>query len=292
MEIRPLPKKQNVTFFEVQYFHNAGKQGTAKHVLLVTYSTEPDRFRAKHDKSVQHRVRFDLATDREIYRKAKKHLGEADAFALKQEIRRLKKDQDIITWFGLRQAHYATRHRYIKGKSFHTRELDPNNQVLVFIKPDNTFNVHFNWEGETISVVVTPHNGALSENQSLGVGYYTAATRDAELREHVTRLKQPKSSVPVDVPVEAATAMAVKDNAHNDDAPNAAVSGTEAISQVKTMHAQMQQLTMRPHRTNRAKQKNALSDQDVFDTICQRNAFTAPPGAHKLDLGTSIKLPL
>ncbi|SED25784.1 hypothetical protein SAMN02787142_2853 [Burkholderia sp. WP9] len=219
MEIRALPGKNKITFFEVQYFVNEGKQGTAKNVLLVTYSTEPSRLKAKTHKAVQHRVRFDLSTDREIYRKAKRHLGEADGEAVKQQIKRLKKEENIVTWFGIRQAHYVKRHKYAAGKSFHKRQLDPNNQVWVFIKPDGTFNAAFNWEGETISVIVKPHEGDLSENQSVGVGYYTSASADAELLERMSALKKPRQAASEDAIVtsEVETARTEKEPASHED---------------------------------------------------------------------------
>jgi hypothetical protein len=75
MKIRSLPQKKQITFFEVQYFVNEGKQGTAKNVLVVTYSTHPDRLRATNDKSLQQREYFTLTGGREINRKTKKHFG-------------------------------------------------------------------------------------------------------------------------------------------------------------------------------------------------------------------------
>jgi hypothetical protein len=53
MKIRALPQKKQITFFEVQYFVNEGKQGKAKNVLAVRYSTHPDRFRANISGDVQ-----------------------------------------------------------------------------------------------------------------------------------------------------------------------------------------------------------------------------------------------
>ncbi|MFL9965014.1 hypothetical protein PQR02_28970 [Paraburkholderia sediminicola] len=292
MEIRTLPEKNRITFFEVQYFVNAGKQGTAKNVLLVTYSTERDRLRAKTDKSVQHRVRFDLSIDREIYRKAKRHLGIEAGEAIKQEIRRLKKEEKIITCFGIRQVHYAKPHRYSPGKAFHTRQLDPNNQVLVFIKPDNTFNAQFNWEGQSISVIVKPHEGELSENQSVGVGYYTSASADAELLEHLSAWKQQKSAAPKEesdeLPASAIEAEEVRMDC--EDADNSALDSETTERPISTQSQRPRSIT--PKRaTKNQKQRVSLSDEAIFDEICRNSPFASSTDHHDTKIGTVIALP-
>jgi|GEM_PF-5686465 len=189
MKIRELPQKKQITYFEVQYFVNEGKQGKAKNVLAVRYSTHPNRFRAKNDESVQHREYFDLTCGREINRKTKKHFGIETSDEIKQRIKALKTNQNITTMFGIRQVRYKLPHKTLAGKWFHKRQLDINNVVFVHITEDNEFTASFMWEGEEISVVVTPHRGALSSGQSVGVGYYTSASANAELAERMLELK-------------------------------------------------------------------------------------------------------
>lgn len=189
MKIRALPQKKQITYFEVQYFFNEGKQGKAKNVLAVRYSTHPNRFRAKNDESVQHREYFDLTCGREINRKTKKHFGIETSEEIKQRIKALKTDHKITTMFGIRQVRYKLPHKTLAGKWFHKRQLDINNLVFVHVTEDNEFTANFSWEGEEISVVVTPHRGALSSGQSVGVGYYTSASADAELAERMLELK-------------------------------------------------------------------------------------------------------
>jgi hypothetical protein len=172
----------------VQYFVNEGKQGKAKNVLVVTYSKERNLFRAKNDKSVQYREYFDLTCGREINRKTKKYYGAEISEEIKQDIKALKTEKNITTMFGIRQVRYKFPHKTHAGKWFHKRQLDVANMVFAHIIDDSLI-ANFFWEGKKISVVISPHSCALKEGQSVGIGYYTSASSDAELAERLLELK-------------------------------------------------------------------------------------------------------
>ena len=291
MKIRSLPQKKQITFFEVQYFVNEGKQGKAKNVLAVTYSTHPNRFRAKNDKSVQHREYFDLTCGREINRKTKKYFGAEISEEIKQNIGNLKAKHDITTMFGIRQIRYKLPHKTIAGKWFHKRQLDTNNLVFVHIVEDE-FIAKFSWEGEEISVVVKPHRGELSQGQSVGVGYYTSASADAELEERLLELKGGRAAssderdtppasteeAPIeDAPTHATPAIAgpmcskKKESAQRDDS-------TQPIPAVKA-------------RTHHRKTYSRPTEYDIFQEVCRQSIYVDETERPAMNLGVSFQLP-
>jgi len=329
MKVKKLPQKKQLTFFEVQYFKNDGKQGTAKHVLLVTYSTDPNRGKAKTEKSVQHRVKFDLTTDREINRKTKRHLGAEASDEIKQHIKHLKQSEDTTTMFGFRQVSYTSAHKYTPGKFFYKRQLDITNQVFAYVKSDNTFTAQFIWEGESIRVDIMQHKGPLSERQSVGVGYYTSASSDAELLDIMTEWQRSKSagctSTQIDDSESEADATIPKAHLQTAIEPNTEKSPTHSETETEP-RANLdvpEQYQPRPARNGpqandgennwscsrevgksqkkardgkteqpaMTEQARYLSDVALFDKICLENLRADPRNKPRTDLGTSIRLP-
>lgn len=292
MEIRSLPLKKHITFFEVQYFVNEGKQGKAKNVLVVTYSTDRNRLRAKNDKSLQKREYFDLTCGREINRKTKKHFGAEISGEIKQNMSNLKETHNITTMFGIRQVRYKFPHKTIAGKWFHKRQLDINNLVFVHIVEDE-FIAKFSWEGEEISVVVKPHKGELSEGQSVGVGYYTSASADAELEKRLLELKSTRVASSDD----SDTLLASKAEAPvaNDDAATYVTSAiTEPMSR-KTECAPRDDSSQRAPdvkvRTDHRKTYIRKTEYDVFQEICRHSVFVDEKERPSISLGLSFQLP-
>jgi len=293
MKIRSLPQKKQITFFEVQYFVNEGKQGTAKNVLLVTYSTHPNRFRAKNDKSLQHREYFTLTGGREINRKTKKHFGAEISEEIKQSISNLKTKHNITTMFGVRQIAYKLPHKTIAGKWFHKRQLDTNNLVFVHINEDR-FTAKFSWEGEEISVVVTPHKGELSMRQSVGVGYYTSASAEKELEEHLLELKSARAAVfdENDSPLTPGeeTQITVDD---------ASICVTPAIAEPmwrKKKEGAPQNDSTQPVAavrvsTNHRKTYIRQTEYDIFQEMCRQSIFVDATERPATNIGVSFQLP-
>jgi len=329
MKVKKLPQKKQLTFFEVQYFKNDGKQGTAKDVLLVTYSTDPNRGKAKTEKSVQHRVKFDLTSGREINRKTKRHLGVEASGEIKQYIKHLKQSEDTTTMFGFRQVSYATAHRYTPGKFFYKRQLDLTNQVFAYIKSDNTFTAEFIWEGESICVDIMQHKGPLSERQSVGVGYYTSASSDAELLDRMIEWQRPKSAgcpatqiydteseagatIPksqVQTAIqpnmqespaqsEMETEPRANINVPEQDRPRPTRKGPPANDRENNWscgkEAGKPQKKARDGKTKQpamTEQARYLGDVAMFDKICLENLRADPRNKPRTDLGTGIRLP-
>lgn len=293
MKIRSLPLKKQITFFEVQYFVNEGKQGKAKNVLAVTYSTHPNRFRAKNDKSVQHREYFDLTCGREINRKTKKHFGAEISGEIKQNISNLKAKHNITTMFGIRQIRYKLPHKTIAGKWFHKRKLDTDNLVFVHIV-DDKFTAKFSWEGEEISVVVKPHKGELSAGQSVGVGYYTSASADAELEE---RLLELKSTRPVNfsesdsVPASTEKAPIADENAATYVTPADAGPRCSKKTECAPRDDSTQRVPAVKARTNHRKTYIRQTEYDVFQEMCRRSIFADETERPSISLGLSFQLP-
>jgi len=303
MKINALPRKKQITYFEVQYFINEGKQGKAKNVLVVTYSKEPNLFKAKSDKSVQYREYFDLTYDREINRKTKKYFGLEKSEEIKQNIKALKKDHNITTMLGIRQVRYKLPHRSMPGKWFHKRQLDINNFVYVHLTEDK-FTANFFWEGEEISVVVTPHEGELSSGQSVGVGYYTSASADAELAERMLELKKARAinSVGNDIdPTTEERASVTNDAAvmcTSTDKHAALEEVEEAIPERacdgKTEYVSSNNAHRTPHSSNppayRREKQVKRTEYELFLEMCKNNGYgeSAQP---MISLGVSFQMP-
>jgi len=294
MKIKSLPQKKQITFFEVQYFVNEGKQGKAKNVLVVTYSTHPNRFRAKNDKSVQHREYFDLTCGREINRKTKKHFGIDISGEIKQNISNLKAKYNITTMFGIRQIRYKLPHKTIAGKWFHKRQLDTNTLVFVHIAEDE-FTAKFAWEGEEISVVVKPHRGELSTGQSVGVGYYTSASAHAELEERLLELKSTPTAANLGE-IDNALASAGEASIADEDAPtDVAAVIAESRCHNKTESAPRddspQSVPVLKAKTNHRKTHTHRTEYDVFQEMCRHAIFADETQRPAMGLGVSFQLP-
>lgn len=303
MKIKSLPQKEQITFFEVQYFVNEGKQGKAKNVLAVTYSTHPDRFRAKNDKSVQCREYFDLTCGRAINRKTKKYFGIETSEKIKQSIKALKTDQGITTMFGIRQIRYKLPHRSIPGKWFHKRQLDIDNMVFVHITEDK-FTANFSWAGDTISVCVTPHQGQLAINQSVGVGYYTSASSDAELAERLLELKNARAMISVANDIEPTTAETTP--VANDDTVILAPKDGTAISETEvdipeqacereTEYGPSDDIAQPPASGNapayHRKRHVQRTEYDVFQEMCKNSVYVDDSKRLMISLGLNFQLP-
>jgi len=292
MKIRSLPLKKQITFFEVQYFVNEGKQGKAKNVLAVTYSTHPNRLRAKNDKSVQHREYFDLTCGREINRKTKKYFGTEMSDEIKQSIKSLKTEHDITTMFGIRQVRYKLPHKTIAGKWFHKRQLDINNLVFVHIAEDK-FTAKFSWEGEEIAVDVKPHRGALSNGQSVGVGYYTTASTDAELAERMLELKSAATANSFESDTKHTTADEAP-NEHDDAAVCVTTDIPEQVPDSKTKYLppndSVRPASITQGRIGHRKKYVQRTDDDVFQEMC-RNSVYGDTTEPTISLGLSFQFP-
>lgn len=304
MKISALPQKNKITYFEVQYFVNEGKQGKAKNVLVVTYSTERNLFRAKNDKSVQHREYFDLTCDREINRKTKKYYGPETSDEIKRSIKALKMDQGITTMFGIRQVRYKLPHRSVPGKWFHKRQLDVDNLVFVHII-DHTFTANFSWAGEEISVVVAPHRGTLSINQSVGVGYYTSASADAELEKRMREFKQAKEaeSVANDIVAAPADTSATSDDeviaycetnteaaaSEIDVGCTARIDGTETASIPDNEKRTI--LPIKNFASYTQRKYVQATEFDVFQEMCKNSIYVDDDNRPVISLGLSFQLP-
>lgn len=293
MKIRSLPPKKQITFFEVQYFVNEGKQGKAKNVLAVTYSTHPNRFRAKNDKCVQHREYFDLTCGREINRKTKKHFGAEISGQIKQRISDLKDKHDITTMFGIRQIRYKLPHKTIAGKWFHKRQLDTNNRVFVHIAGDE-FTANFFWEGDEISVVVKPHTGELSTGQSVGVGYYTSASADAELEERLLELKR-AGAARAD---ESDALLAPTEEAHiaDDDASSYVTPTIPGLMWSKKIECEPRIHPAQSAPTVKTRTKHRSTDirqteYDIFQELCRHSIFVDETERPAINLGVRFQLP-
>lgn len=293
MKIRSLPQKKQITFFEVQYFVNEGKQGKAKNVLAVTYSTHPNLRRAKNDESVQHREYFDLTCGREINRKTKKHFGVETSEEIKQSVKDLKTKHNITTMFGIRQIRYKLPHKTLAGKWFHKRQLDTNNLVFVHVTEEGKFTANFAWEGQEISVVVTPHKGELSLGQSVGVGYYTSASADAELAERMLELKNPRTDNSVECDIKHATTTEA-----TNECDDAAICVTKDIpgpvcdSKICFLPSTdaVRPASITEARTSHRKKYAQRTDDDVFQDLCRHSVYvdaTEPT----ISLGLSFQLP-
>lgn len=292
MKIRSLPLKKQITFFEVQYFVNEGKQGKAKNVLAVTYSTHPNRLKAKNDKSVQNREYFDLTCGREINRKTKKYFGAEMSDEIKQSIKTLKKEHDITTMFGIRQVRYKLPHKTIAGKSFHKRQLDINNLVFVHIAEDK-FTAKFSWEGEEIAVEVKPHRGQLSMGQSVGVGYYTTASTDAELAERMLELKSAATANSFESDTKHATTGETY-NEHGDAAVCVTTDIPEPVCDSKTKYLPSDSVRPVPITKARAGHRNKYvqrTEYDVFQEMCRNSAYGDETERTAISLGVSFQLP-
>lgn len=293
MKIRSLPQKKQITFFEVQYFVNEGKQGKAKNVLAVTYSTHPNLHRAKNDESVQHREYFDLTCGREINRKTKKHFGAETSEEIKQNVKNLKTKHNITTMFGIRQIRYKLPHKTLAGKWFHKRQLDTNNLVFVHVTEEGKFTANFVWEGQEISVVVTPHRGELSVGQSVGVGYYTSASADAELAERMLELKNRRTANSVECDINHATTNQAL-NEHDEVAVCITTDISELVCDSK-MRFLPSNDPVRPAltttaRTGHRKKYAQRIDDVVFQEMC-RNSIYGDATEPTTSLGLSFHFP-
>lgn len=188
MKFSKLPAKDLLTYFNVQLFHNNGGKGVAKNVVQVTYSTHPDRCRAKNDRALQKIVRFDLRSkNQEINRMIKKHQGEEVSSAVKATIRSLKKEKDITAMFAYRKVQYTFPHKFQKDKFFFKRQLDVNNSVLLLKYPGDRAVLAFAWEDDQIMVELRDHINP-KPNQSVSYGYYDC--KGATMEELTARFEQ------------------------------------------------------------------------------------------------------
>lgn len=288
MEILTLPKKASLTFFEVQYFQNeGGGKGKAKHVLLVTYSKHPNLHIAKTDKKAQVRVKFDLSVGREIYRRAKTHLGADVADEIKRGVRGLKKQYDLMSMFGIRCVISKNAHKYTKGKFFYKRKLDPNNSVFATIGDCGSLNTVFSWEGEYISVVVKPHKSTLSDKQSRGVGYYTSASANADLRENMIKKWGPKETIS-GIDSDEINVLDVDDNVDDLDEYEL-TSKVQIEGQIPEPKSASIRIPEKKMKTAKTKKPFELEPQDLYDQMIRE--LSGGVNRYSSDLGTSIRLP-
>lgn len=288
MKIITLPKKANLTFFEVQYFCNeGGGKGKAKHVLLVTYSTHKNPVLAKRDKNKQVRVKFDLSIGREIYRRTKTHLGSDVADDIKREVRRLKKQFNITSMFGIRCVISKNAHKYTKGKFFYKRKLDPNNSVFATMGDDGLLNTVFSWEGEAISVVVKDHETIQSDKQSLGVGYYTSASANADLREDMIKKWGVKETIS-EVDSDEINVLDIDDNFDDLDEYEL-TSKVQVEGQIPELKSASIRIPEKKIKTAKNKKPVELEPQDLYDQMIRE--LSGGGNRYSGDLGTSIRLP-
>ncbi|CUI07678.1 hypothetical protein BN2497_10133 [Janthinobacterium sp. CG23_2] len=300
MKIRSLPPKKQLTFFEVQFFVNEGKQGKAKNVLAVRYSTHPNLFRAKNDESVQFREYFDLTSGREINRKTKKHFGLETSQKIKQSIKALLVEQDITTMFGIRQIRYKLPHKRLPGKWFYKRQLDINNLVFVHVTEEK-FTANFSWESEEISVVVSPHKGQLAVGQSVGVGYYTSASSNAELAERLLELKSARAMISVANDIKPTTPVANDDTvilAPKDErtaVSEAEVDIPEQACERETEYGPSDDVYQTPASGNapayHRKRYVQRTEYDVFQEMCKNSVYVDDTKYPMINLGLSFQLP-
>lgn len=191
MKIQALPQKEQITFFNAQYYHNVdadgkGTKGKAKHVLVVTYSTHPEPYKAKHS---TRKAKFYLRDEnKEINRLTRKHLSEEESEAIKQRIKTDKKQSGTTTWFGFRIQEYKLKDKYVKDAVFNKRETDPNNCVFFRIPKQGNISLMFVWEGQVIEVEMTNQVNPV-ERQSLAYAYWTNSTTQEQLEQRIKELK-------------------------------------------------------------------------------------------------------
>lgn len=192
MKIQELPSKDKLTHFNVQYYNNEASQGSATHVVQVTYSTNPDPIKARQ-KHHQRIVRFNLKTENKaINRLVKDHLGEAAKEEVKATIKELKKVVGIAACFGFRRVQYALNHKFVKGAIFHKNTIDPTAYVYWLLLPDNTNLMRFMWAGQLIDVPMILQANPVP-NQSLMYAYWNASVTEEELTHRFEEFKRGKA---------------------------------------------------------------------------------------------------
>lgn len=221
----------------------------------------------------------------------KKHFGVETSEEIKQSIKNLKTMHKITTMFGIRQIRYKLPHKTIAGKWFHKRQLDTNNLVFVHVTEDE-FTAKFSWAGEEISVVVTPHRGELSVGQSVGVGYYTSASADAELAERLLELKFTRAANPI----ESDTPLAPTEEAPiADEDSSTHIAIAEPTCDRKKEHTppvdSVQPARTPMTRTDHRKKYIHRTEYDLFQELCRNNAYGDETVRPAISLGLSFQLP-
>lgn len=190
MKITKLPKRDEMTYFNVQYFQNEGGKGSAKHVIQVTYSTNPDPYKAKNLAIFQRKVRFDLRTEnKEINRMVKKHLGEELGAMVKENFKKLLKQDKILAFFGFRKVQYALDHKFKQGAFYHKRAIDPETYVIFYLNESNEVKLAFCWNGETIETNLVWHQMPVKPGQSVAYSFVVNGPSDNELKDHIEKMK-------------------------------------------------------------------------------------------------------
>jgi hypothetical protein len=193
MKIQELPNKETLTHFNVQYYNNECGQGSATHVVQVTYSTNPDPIKARQ-KHHQRAVKFNLKTENKaINRLVKDHLGEDAKEEVKATIKELKKVAGITACFGFRRVQYALKHKFVKGAIFHKNTIDPTTYVYWLVLPDNTSLMRFMWAGQVIDVPMIEQANPVP-NQSLMYAYWSPSVTEEELKQHLEDMKHEKQT--------------------------------------------------------------------------------------------------
>lgn len=308
MKIQELPNKESLTHFNVQYYNNGSGQGSATHVVQVTYSTNPDPIKArmKHNQRV---VKFNLKDENKaINRLVKDHLGEEAKAEVKATIKELKKFAGITAWFGFRRVQYSLKHKFVKGAVFHKNTIDASTYVYLMIHADNTVNMRFMWAGEMIDVPMTQQVNPVP-GQSLMYAYWTPSATKEEVTQRIKDLKhgkieheQPEVAVVVDGE-SAITAEAEFDERDYDVCfidEVAGIDGDAEASEVCTVDP-TPTAKARPVRKSRdakpAQHPGDFTDyqdfgyKDGFGMVDQQRQalFSDEPARFSGDLGTSIR---
>lgn len=193
MKIHALPKKDKLTHFNVQYFQNEGGKGSARHVIQVTYSTNPDKHLAKNVAFYQKKVKFVLRVEnKEINRTVKEHMGADVAAEIKAAIKTMKKEQGITTYMGFRKVEHNMPHKFNKNLRYFKTELDVNNYVMFYCDGENV-DLRFVWEGDVIDTRLMEHVNP-KPGQSMAYSFFENGPTDAELTEQIERLKNDKQA--------------------------------------------------------------------------------------------------
>jgi hypothetical protein len=231
MKIQELPNKDKLTHFNVQYYHNECGQGSATHVVQVTYSTNDNPIKARQ-KHHQHVVKFNLKTENKaINRLVKDHLGEDAKEEVKATIKQLKKEAGISAFFGFRRVQYALPHKFVAGQVFHKNTIDPKTYVYWFVLPDSTSVMRFTWAGHLIDVPMTEQVNPV-ENQSLMYAYWTPSVTEDDLTQRIEELKRGKAGhAPDDSEVENTSENASVEEATSDEPVNETC-GADAVAGV------------------------------------------------------------